>query len=175
MKAGKLKDWHHRLSRTENKMKKLILVRHGKSSWEYAVGDRDRPLAERGINDALLVSGKVLSAMFSSPANRALHTATIFVRQLNFSFEKLKIENELYDFSGDEVLKFIRNLKNELDMVMIFGHNHAFTHIANSLGNTYIENVPTSGLVQLEFDVDDWSKVTKGITAQTIFPKQLRA
>jgi len=162
-------------------MKKLILVRHGKSSWEYAVSDRDRPLAERGINDALLVSGKVLSqgieieAMFSSPANRALHTATIFVRQLNFHFENLKIENELYDFSGDEVLRFIRNLKNELDLVMIFGHNHAFTHIANSLGNTYIENVPTSGLVELEFDVDDWSKVTKGATAQTIFPKKLRA
>ena len=42
-------------------MKKLILVRHGKSSWEYSVSDRDRPLSERGINDALLVSGKVLS------------------------------------------------------------------------------------------------------------------
>lgn len=162
-------------------MKKLILVRHGKSSWEYAVSDRDRPLSERGINDALLVSGKLLSqnvqidAVFSSPANRALHTCAIFLRQLDLPFEKFELSNELYDFSGDDVLGFTKNLNNGYNTVMIFGHNHAYTHIANSLGNTYIENVPTSGLVELDFDIDDWSKIAKGTTTQTIFPKQLRA
>jgi len=162
-------------------MKKLILVRHGKSSWEYSVSDRDRPLSERGINDALLVSGKVLAqsieidAVFSSPANRALHTSTIFLRQLNFPSEKFELENKLYDFSGDDVFRFLQNLNNTLNTVMIFGHNHAFTHIANSLGNTYIDNVPTSGLVELEFAIEDWSKISKGTTTQTIFPKQLRA
>lgn len=162
-------------------MKKLILVRHGKSSWEYSVSDRDRPLSERGINDALLVSGQVLTqniqidGIFSSPANRALHTCTIFLRQLDFPFEKFHLANALYDFSGDDVIRFLQNLNNSLNTVMIFGHNHAFTHIANSLGNTYIENLPTSGLVELEFNIDDWSKISKGTTTQTIFPKQLRA
>ncbi|MBM1107858.1 histidine phosphatase family protein [Aurantibacter crassamenti] len=162
-------------------MKKILLVRHGKSSWEYSVSDRDRPLSERGINDALLVSTEVLSnnleidAVYSSPANRALHTCTIFLRQLNFPFEKLEVVNELYDFSGDDVLQFIRNIKKDINTVMIFGHNHAFTHIANSLGNTYIDNVPTSGYVALEFKVEDWSKISKGTTLQTIFPKHLRA
>jgi len=161
-------------------MKKLLLVRHGKSSWEYAVSDRDRPLTERGINDALLVSGKLLSqnleidAVFSSPANRALHTCTIFLRQLDFPLKKLEIVDQLYDFSGDDVLRHLQNMSNSFDRVMIFGHNHAYTHIANSLGNSYIDNVPTSGLVELEFDIEDWSKIAKGTTAQTIFPKQLR-
>ena len=161
-------------------MKKLILVRHGKSSWEYSVSDRDRPLKERGINDGLLVSAKFskknveLDAAFSSPANRALHTCTIFMRQLGFSFEKLQLTNELYDFSGDSVLQFVRNLDNDLASVIIFGHNHAFTHIANSLGNTYIDNVPTTGLVEIDFEVNDWSKISKGITKQTIFPKHLK-
>lgn len=162
-------------------MKKLILVRHGKSSWEYSVSDKDRPLSERGINDALLVSAKVLAqniqidSIFSSPANRALHTSTIFLRQLDFPIKKLQLANELYDFSGDEVLRFLQNLSDSLNTVMIFGHNHAFTHIANSLGNSYIDNVPTSGLIELEFDIEDWSKISKGTTTQTIFPKQLRA
>jgi len=162
-------------------MKKLILVRHGKSSWEYSVSDRDRPLSERGINDAQLVSGKVLAqniqidAIFSSPANRALHTSTIFLRQLDFPIKKFQLANELYDFSGDDVLRFLQNLSHNLNAVMIFGHNHAFTHLANSLGNTYIDNVPTSGLVELEFDIKDWSKISKGTTTQTIFPKYLRA
>lgn len=161
-------------------MKTLILVRHGKSSWEYSVGDRDRPLLQRGINDAHLVSEKFseqgipIDAAFSSPANRALHTGMIFIRQLYLPLNKFQIVNELYDFSGEYILQFVKELNTKLNTVLIFGHNHAFTYIANSLGNTYIENVPTSGLVQLEFDVNDWKSVEKGSTKQTIFPKQLR-
>ncbi len=161
-------------------MKTLILVRHGKSSWEYSVGDKDRPLLPRGITDAILVADYFneqnipIDAAFSSPANRALHTSMIFVRQLYFSLDKFQVVNELYDFSGDYVFQFIKDLEEDLNTVAIFGHNHAFTHIANSLGNSYIENVPTSGLVHLEFDVDQWSSIEKGITKQTIFPKQLK-
>jgi len=161
-------------------MKTLILVRHGKSSWEYSVGDKDRPLLQRGINDALLVSDKFhdqafhIDSIFSSPANRALHTAMIFCRQMYFPLARFNVTERLYDFSGEEVFQFVKELDNKLATVMIFGHNHAFTHIANSLGNTYIDNVPTSGLVQLDFDVDDWKSIEKGVTKQTIFPKQLR-
>ena len=161
-------------------MKTLIIVRHGKSSWEYSVSDKDRPLLQRGIFDAISVADVLneqelsIDAIFSSPANRALHTAMIFLRQLYYPSDKFKVVNELYDFTGDTVLQFIKQLKDSLDTVVIFGHNHAFTHIANSLGNSYIDNVPTSGLVQLNFDVDSWASIEKGITKQTIFPKQLR-
>lgn len=162
-------------------MKTLILVRHGKSSWEYSVGDKDRPLLQRGINDAHLVADTfhenalTIDMVFSSPANRALHTAMIFCRQMYFPLQRFQLSERLYDFSGDEVLQFVRELDDAVGTVMIFGHNHAFTHIANSLGNSYIENVPTSGLVQLDFDVDQWASVQKGITNRTIFPKALRA
>ncbi len=161
-------------------MKQLILVRHGKSSWEHPVNDKDRSLQERGINDAFLVSNKFklenieIDAIFSSPANRALHTCMIFLRQLDFPFDKFRVANELYDFSGDDVLQYIKNLDDDLRTVMIFGHNHAFTHIVNSIGNTYIDNVPTSGLVRLKFDISNWRSIVKGTTEQTIFPKQLR-
>ncbi|GBF21728.1 MULTISPECIES: SixA phosphatase family protein [Arenibacter] len=160
-------------------MKTAILVRHGKSSWEYNVSDRDRPLMERGIKDVNKVAKEFSSnsihidAAYSSPANRALHTAMIFLRTINFPFTKFELSNELYDFSGEDVYRFLKGLNNDQDTVIIFGHNEAFTHIANSLGNMYIDNVPTSGLVQLKFDTNDWSAVTKGITVQTLFPKQL--
>jgi len=161
-------------------MKTLILVRHGKSSWEYSVSDKDRPLQERGVNDGLLVSNAFrtkeieIDAVYSSPANRALHTCMIFMRQLEFQFEDLCIIEDLYDFSGDSDLEFIKSLDDTLKTVMIFGHNHAFTHLANSLGNSYIDNVPTSGLVHLNFEVDQWNSISKGTTKQTIFPKQLK-
>jgi len=161
-------------------MKTLLLARHGKSSWEYSVSDKDRPLKERGINDALLVSTKLrdrnlkIDAVFSSPANRALHTCMIFLRQLEFPFSGLEIIENLYDFSGESDLNFIKSLDNSLDVVLIFGHNHAFTQLANSLGNIYIENVPTSGLVYLKFDVGKWEAIDQGTTVETIFPKELK-
>ncbi len=161
-------------------MKQLILVRHGKSSWDYHVSDKDRPLLERGINDVILVSQKYakkpikIDFAYSSTANRAMHTCTIFLRQLDFPMVKLQLTHNLYDFSGDSVLPFIQGFDDSLESVIIFGHNHAFTHLANSLGNTYIENVPTSGLVHLQFNTDHWSKIGKGNTVQTIFPKHLK-
>lgn len=161
-------------------MKQLILVRHGKSSWEYEVGDKDRPLKERGIRDAKLVAANFKSqnipieAIYSSPANRALHTCTIFLRELQLSESDFNLEKALYDFSGEQVMRFVLSLPNHLNTVMIFGHNYAFTDVANTLGDTSIDNVPTTGLVHLRFDTDTWQTVNKGVTVQTIFPKALR-
>ena len=161
-------------------MKNLILVRHGKSSWEYSVNDKDRPLLQRGINDGHLVVESFkqkdvnVDAIFASPATRAMHTCLIFLRQLHFPYGQFEITNELYDFSGDDVLQFVKNLDDSLDTVMIFGHNHAFTHLANALGNKYIDNVPTSGLVHLTFDTNNWKSIERGATINAIFPKHLK-
>jgi len=57
---------------------------------------------------------------------------------------------------------------------MIFGHNHAFTALVNTLGDTYIENVPTAGLTMIQFPVNQWKSITQGQTIKTIFPRDLR-
>ena len=161
-------------------MKNLLLMRHGKSSWELNVNDEDRALLQRGISDTKLVSQElaqkeiVVDYAFSSPANRALHTAMICLRQLSFPLNKFQVVPELYDFSGNYVLDFIKNIPNDLSTVLIFGHNHAFTHIANLLGSQHIENVPTAGFVHLQLDVKSWESLSTGTTIQTIFPKQLK-
>ncbi len=161
-------------------MKTLILVRHGKSSWEYSVGDKDRPLKERGINDAHLVGSNFrvhaedIEAAFSSPACRAIHTAMIVLREFNFPLDQFRVTNELYDFSGSGVASFVMGLNDDIDKVIIFGHNYAFTNIANQWGDIPIDNLPTAGLVQLRFDTNSWSSVEKGKSEHIIFPKQLR-
>lgn len=161
-------------------MKKVLFVRHGKSSWDYEVADKDRPLKERGINDAHLI-GKQLKTMgikiersYSSPANRALHTAMIVLRNLNFDFLRFRVNEELYDFSGDSVLQFLKTLDNDFQSVLIFGHNYAFTSLVNSLGDEYIDNLPTAGMAIIEFDCDSWSDISKGKTQEIIVPKQLK-
>jgi len=161
-------------------MKTLILVRHGKSSWDCPVDDMDRPLEERGIKEAhrvantLKAQGIRIDAVYASPAARALMTCMIFLRELKFPYGLFHCTNELYDFSGENVFQFVGQLNNSHSAVMIFGHNFAFTNVVNKWGNIPIENVPTSGLVQLDFNANDWKSIHKGVTVQTIFPKQLK-
>ncbi|WP_418637418.1 SixA phosphatase family protein [Winogradskyella sp.] len=161
-------------------MKEIILIRHGKSSWEHDVTDRERPLKTRGINDIKLVANhffnnnSVPEIIFSSPARRALSTCEIFMNTLNIAKEEVVVVEELYDFDGRNVIDFIKNLSNEYNEVMIFGHNHAFTSISNIFGDTFIDNLPTSGLVKLKFDINDWNDLKKGITEFIIIPKELK-
>ncbi|GMN11845.1 histidine phosphatase family protein [Croceitalea sp. MTPC9] len=161
-------------------MKTIIFVRHAKSSWDYDVKDEDRPLKERGINDAHLVAQKlesqkkVIDFVFSSPANRALHTCMIFLKILDFDRSKLLVNKDLYDFSGESVLNFIKEVDNDCQTILVFGHNYALTTLVNTLGDRYIENVPTAGLVEIEFPVENWETISKGKTVQVIFPKELR-
>jgi len=161
-------------------MKELFLIRHGKSSWELNVSDQDRPLNQRGISDAHLIGSELvnknlkLDYVFSSSANRALHTATICLGELDYPLEKLSVVSDLYDFTGDKVIHFIKKLNDNLNAVLIFGHNHAFTYIANAFGDQHIENVPTSGFVHLKFQENNWSSITQGSTVKILFPKNLK-
>ncbi len=161
-------------------MKTIVFVRHGKSSWDYEVSDKDRPLQERGIRDALLVSetykrtGTSIDKVYASPANRALHTCMIFTRNWDFPLERVILSEALYDFSGDRVASFVLNLDDSINTIALFGHNYAFTELVNSWGSKVIENVPTSGLVELTFDISRWSQLEMGRTTKILFPKQLR-
>jgi len=161
-------------------MKNLVLVRHAKSSWDYNVSDDERPLANRGITDAHLVSREfkehLFSAekIFSSHANRALSTCKIFLENLEISDKLLIISQKLYDFSGENVKGFIKSIDNQLNNVILFGHNYAFTSVSNHYGSLFIDNLPTCGLVWIQFDIDSWKDVDKGITKLVIRPKDLK-
>jgi phosphohistidine phosphatase len=161
-------------------MKNLILVRHAKSSWDHDVSDDKRPLAKRGTSDAHLVSiefkGQSFKAdkIFSSHANRALSTCKIFLKNLKISDNLLVISHKLYDFSGENVKDFIKSIDNHLNNVIIFGHNYAFTSVSNHFGSVFIDNLPTCGLVWIQFDIDSWKDADKGTTKLIIKPKDLK-
>jgi phosphohistidine phosphatase len=161
-------------------MKNLILVRHAKSSWDHNVSDEKRPLANRGIADAHLVSQEfneksfLPDLIFSSPANRALSTCKIFLKNLGISDNLLTISSKLYDFSGENVIDFIKSIDKRLNSVIIFGHNYAFTSVANRFGSVFIDNLPTCGLVWIQFEIDSWKDVEKGKTKLIIRPKDLK-
>lgn len=161
-------------------MKTLYMVRHAKSSWKHDVIDHKRPLKGRGKRDAVLVSEALKDKIpppqriITSDAVRAFTTATYFKEAFSITDSNFTTNHSLYDFSGQQVMNIIKNLDNAYDTVMIVGHNHAFTSVANMLGNKYIENVPTSGFVMIQFNEDSWSKISTGTTLKTLFPRDLK-
>jgi len=161
-------------------MKTLYMVRHAKSSWKHDVIDHQRPLKSRGRNDAKLVSKHLENLIqtpqqiVSSDATRAFTTAQFFKEAFAIADKDFIVTNDLYDFSGRDVLKVIKSLDPNLDCIMIVGHNHAFTSIVNMLGNEYIENVPTCGFVELEFNEYEWNTIATGRTVKMVFPRHLK-
>ena len=80
-------------------MKRLILVRHAKSDWSLpGQEDWDRPLNVRGQRDAPDMARRLRSRrlkpdrILSSPAVRALTTATVMARELRVVASLLQAE-----------------------------------------------------------------------------------
>lgn len=145
-------------------MKRLYLVRHAKSSWKYDLNDFDRPLNERGEFDAPLM-GKILlekevkpDYLLSSPASRAIKTATIIAEYLKYK-DPIGTLNSLYHASAANLLQVVRNIKQPSQQLMLFGHNPGLTTFANQLTMDKIDNIPTCGIYAVEFVVESWSEL----------------
>jgi len=93
---------------------------------------------------------------------------------LEISKDILQIKSQLYDFEGSKTLNFIKNLDNSNQIILLFGHNDAFTNLINHLGSHKIDNLPTSGLVAIHFDVNSWSEISNGSTITKLFPKDYK-
>ncbi|MCF4101440.1 histidine phosphatase family protein [Gillisia sp. M10.2A] len=161
-------------------MKKLILVRHGKSSWEHNLPDNERPLLKRGYTDGELVSKAftksldIAPVIWTSPAIRALETAKIFRNNLNIVEDKFNIKQGLYTFNWQELLHIINSCEPEVENLMIFGHNPAMTNLVNILGDKHFDNIPTTGLTYINFESATWENLKQGTTLLNLFPKNLR-
>lgn len=160
-------------------MKKLILFRHGKSRWD-APNDRERDLETRGV-ERTQKSAKVLISKldfapqkcFSSPALRARKTAEEAINNFSQNIE-IQLNENLYTFSFFDLLKEIKKFGEDFDSAILFGHNEAFTEFANRMGDVYLEHLPTSGAVWLEFDAKNWKEIEKGKTRLIIKPKEIK-
>jgi phosphohistidine phosphatase len=153
-------------------MKRLIVVRHAKSSWdEPSMRDFDRPLNGRGEKDAPRMAKRLKekevhpSIVLTSPAVRAAATCEKFCDVLNFPREQIRQEKKLYHGSEEtlfDILKTVKDLKDDEEVVMLFGHNPGLTEFVNTLLNEDIENVPTCGIVSCEINISTWQDLQPG-------------
>jgi phosphohistidine phosphatase len=144
-------------------MKRLLLIRHAKSSWDFPeLDDHDRPLNKRGQRDCLTMStrlferGEVLSAVVSSSANRAVTLAECITNKLNIELYK---DKAFYTFSSIDLFNQIRLLPDQLQSIGIVGHNPAITDLVNNLLDINLSNAPTSGIVAIDCEIKKWEEL----------------
>lgn len=159
-------------------MKKLILIRHAKSSWEFNVQDIERPLSNRGKSDAKLMSiilkdlNIEVDHIYSSNSKRTLQTSQIFVKNLELQNVPTNENERLYDFSGEKVESFIRAIPSNLNTVIIFTHNNTCTNLLEKFAGLN-KHVPTCGILIFDFDVSLWDEIESG-KCDFYFPKQFK-
>ena len=162
-------------------MKTLYLNRHAKSSWDnITLSDYERPLNSRGERDAPLM-GKVLSkkikppeVIYSSPAKRAITTANIIADKLGYDIKRIIQDEKIYDSAISDIMRIINTTSDKYNRIMLFGHNPTFTILSNYLSDKTIDNLPTSGFVQIDFDLDTWNEI-EGNTGRLVlyeYPKK---
>ncbi len=161
-------------------MKKLILVRHAKSSWKFNVIDHERPLTDRGVNDSKLIAISLKRSQITpnlvlvSDATRTKQTAALVLSSLNINQDHIVFNHDLYDFEGQLLTKVIKQCDSKINTLMVFCHNHALTHFVNTYGSLKIDHVPTCGVVTINFNIERWSDINIGHTQSTLFPRDLK-
>lgn len=161
-------------------MKTLHVIRHGKAVQDYLkVSDIDRPLMEKGINNNYLIASRLIQRfskpdlIISSPACRALHTAQIIARSMSVSENRIRIDKRLYFEGIEKILEAIYELPDQVNAVLIAGHNPESTDLCNVFCRPLINELPTSGICTLQFETDHWHELENKLTGYFIdYPKK---
>jgi phosphohistidine phosphatase len=164
-------------------VKRLLLLRHAKSSWDEAgLADRDRPLAPRGRRAVELIARHLRDEKISpalvlcSPARRTRET----LEGVEPGGD-VKIEDELYGASEADLLERLRDVPEATESVMLIGHNPAIQELALSLAgggerrSDVERKFPTGALATLTVP-DSWRELAPGSAELVEFvrPKDLR-
>jgi phosphohistidine phosphatase len=146
--------------------KQLSIMRHAKSSWDdLSLDDSQRPILPKGVKRTKRVARKMVSEqlipdeIWTSPAKRASETAHIFSKELKISFDIRTVPN-LYEHSVEGITQDVLKCSNKKNHLLLVGHNPCFSQLVNTLAKQLvIEWLPTSALVTLEFETNDWKQI----------------
>jgi len=163
-------------------MKTLYFVRHAKSGKDnFDITDFDRPLNDRGYQDAHLVGDWLhrkdlrIDVLVTSPAIRAITTALIFCNRLHYPAEQLLLRQSLYDSTMKQYLGCIAEVKKG-DSLMLFGHNETISETVQKLYADRIDDMKTCAVVALKFEIQSWSDIqsSKGKLVFHIHPEAIK-
>lgn len=162
-------------------MRRLMLLRHAKSSWDHMdLDDADRPLAPRGLAAAPLLGryisheGLLPDLVLCSSATRARQTWDLVSAEWDQAdktiLPRLEMRPSLYLASQTELHSIIRRIDDDIGLIMIIGHNPGMEQLAARLVSQgdprglkqMAKKFPTAALAVIRFSIDHWSALTPG-------------
>ena len=170
-------------------MKRLLLLRHGKSDWgDATLDDFDRPLAPRGIKASkkigrFLVDQKLVPELvFCSEAVRARQTWDLVQECIDDPVDT-KFREDLYLAEPRVLLAAARHAPATCDSLMLIAHNPGLGLLTGQLvadGDAAAirnlgDNFPTAGLAVFECDIQSWDELpkTQAYLSHFIRPRKL--
>lgn len=146
--------------------KQLMLIRHAKAEWNSAAQtDFDRSLSKRGHSDApemakrVLKQGLVPELLLSSPAVRALSTARHFAEEWQISASAISTNERIYEAGVRDLLRVVNAVDDAYAFIALFGHNPGLTDFVNYVSDAALVQMPTCGIILMEFSVESWAMV----------------
>jgi phosphohistidine phosphatase len=168
-----------------------MLLRHAKAvPAGGAVRDYERTLDARGRQDASKIGtymarhGLVPSQVIASPSKRTRETWTL-AGQAFATAPPAIYDERLYDASPQAIMEIISEANSAAPRLLVIGHNPGLHKLAVQLiatGDVNVreqlwEELPTSGLVTIDFAFDDWKKLHPhaGRLSHFVTPRSLQA
>jgi phosphohistidine phosphatase len=170
-------------------MRRLLLLRHAKSSWsDPELTDHDRPLSRRGERDIrrlakhLANEGLSVDLILCSTATRTRQTIAELKRRMP-DLPEPQFQPELYLPTPPDLFSMLRELPAELDTVLVVGHSPSLDALALAflppdaieVASRLTEKLPTSSLVTLNFEPGaaqvwgpDWEGSWQAVTATAV-------
>ena len=152
-------------------IKNLFLMRHAKSSWaEAGQDDFDRPLNNRGLNDAprmgewVASQGCLPDLILVSAAKRTLETAELFAQGANYAGEIQKKQG-LYLCRIDTFIDEISSLNSNPDSLLVIAHNPGTAAFITHLTGQYLE-VTTANVAWIELHIDRWADLNRTVRGE---------
>jgi phosphohistidine phosphatase len=147
-------------------IRRLTLIRHAKSSWDYAeLSDFERPLNARGRRDAPATARRLAPELerplrlVSSPALRAITTAHAFAAELGLPHTAIRIDPRIYEATRGTLFSIAQELDDADTHVLMFGHNPGFTELAQLLAPCPFSEMPTCAVATIAFDARHWREL----------------
>ena len=150
-------------------MKKLIFVRHSKAEEPILeISDFERSLTTKGKSlanfMALRLKEKEKSAgvILTSPAFRAVETALIFSGIFRIPSEEILMSGNIYyKLNLQTLLSELTRIKEDEEVVTLFGHNPSFTELAGTLSKEGCSFIQKCAIVGISFNISTWSELNR--------------
>ncbi|MEU0341715.1 histidine phosphatase family protein [Streptomyces bobili] len=154
--------------------RRIVLFRHAKADWPQ-VTDHERPLADRGRQDAAVAgrkltdSGIAVDLALCSTATRTRETWKLAVHELPHR-PRTVYEERIYEASPGELIALLNEVPDDVRNLVLVGHNPGIEGLAEVLSGTAEEDArermtrrgfPAAAFAVLTFD-GSWKSLEPG-------------